>query len=796
MADNNNNLKVTIEGDNASLVAALVEAEARIAKFTAKKQDVDALSEAFEHLSIKSIAQAAIGFGTLAGAAEKTLGLIIEGIKSIIEIIPKSIENTGKLVENYKQLSITAGMSTREFNEWVATIALAGGKTEDLNDIVKGMERGIKQHSEALVANSVFTDENALKHATLGEYIHAVVSKMESYGDATSRDQLLLDAFGKSGLAFAAILKEIDERREEGKNLGNETNIITNESIKLQKELTKAKGETDIQEKLSQKLISDGSIQHSIALEKIKTDTLKYANETIIINDAINKGLIKRSETTIEVIGNDRQLTKTTVENREEEKKALESYLSSMEKARIENEKMLQIELVRAGLVHSSGLSYDPQKAEKDKKAAEERQKAAEAHREAVKSATEAQTRENILLKEGELAAFRYDLALKGIIGTEQDKIVAQKAANDAIKEQNKNDIDMAKEQEERNNKWKEINKRYDQEKLAGEKEIAAARYTLLEQDISNRAKLGIISATQELTQLKALDTLKYNEEVKAINDSITLRKAAGNIDIAEEQKLKNDIQKLTLKHNQEQNKLTLELAKEQNKYYTTMWNSAESAASKAISSMILEHQKLGQAIKSIFQSILSSVVNVFADMAAKSIISSIQEAVGYKAAAATKAASALDTATAESYSAYAYIPFAGMALAEAQIAAITSGFTASSAANQAITAHATGGLVTSPTLSLMGEAGPELIAPKHDFMEVTRQLVASGASMYRAIVQSQAYQGSSNSYSPASGATPGGQAVHVNLSGAVIAGESVESSRLIGNMIQKHLNSYGRRNN
>jgi len=104
--------------------------------------------------------------------------------------------------------------------------------------------------------------------------------------------------------------------------------------------------------------------------------------------------------------------------------------------------------------------------------------------------------------------------------------------------------------------------------------------------------------------------------------------------------------------------------------------------------------------------------------------------------------------------------------------------------------------LVTSPTLSLMGEAGPELIAPKHDFMEVTRQLVASGASMYRAIVQSQAYQGSSNSYSPASGATPGGQAVHVNLSGAVIAGESVESSRLIGNMIQKHLNSYGRRNN
>ena len=34
-----------------------------------------------------------------------------------------------------------------------------------------------------------------------------------------------------------------------------------------------------------------------------------------------------------------------------------------------------------------------------------------------------------------------------------------------------------------------------------------------------------------------------------------------------------------------------------------------------------------------------------------------------------------------------------------------------------------------------------------------------------------------------------------VDLRGAVIAGESVESGRIIGNMVKKHLDSYSRRN-
>ena len=44
-----------------------------------------------------------------------------------------------------------------------------------------------------------------------------------------------------------------------------------------------------------------------------------------------------------------------------------------------------------------------------------------------------------------------------------------------------------------------------------------------------------------------------------------------------------------------------------------------------------------------------------------------------------------------------------------------------------------------------------------------------------------------------ASGGSVGG--AHVDLRGAVIAGESVDSARIIGNLVKKHMDGYNRRN-
>ena len=100
-----NKLGVELTGDNAGLMASLAQAEEKIAKLSGKgKEDVSKLGEAFETLSMKHIAGAAIGFGTLAGAAEKALEFISEGIKTVIEIIPKAIEGTVKLAEAFEKV--------------------------------------------------------------------------------------------------------------------------------------------------------------------------------------------------------------------------------------------------------------------------------------------------------------------------------------------------------------------------------------------------------------------------------------------------------------------------------------------------------------------------------------------------------------------------------------------------------------------------------------------------------------------------------------------------------------------
>lgn len=49
---------------------------------------------------------------------------------------------------------------------------------------------------------------------------------------------------------------------------------------------------------------------------------------------------------------------------------------------------------------------------------------------------------------------------------------------------------------------------------------------------------------------------------------------------------------------------------------------------------------------------------------------------------------------------------------------------TALGAARGLVSSFATGGLITQPTLALMGEAGTELVAPKQDFLTVARELI------------------------------------------------------------------------
>jgi cell wall-associated NlpC family hydrolase len=91
-------------------------------------------------------------------------------------------------------------------------------------------------------------------------------------------------------------------------------------------------------------------------------------------------------------------------------------------------------------------------------------------------------------------------------------------------------------------------------------------------------------------------------------------------------------------------------------------------------------------------------------------------------------AGAAIIGAVAKIYQAHAHIPFVGVALAAGFVALMMAGFMAVKKA----LGFASGGLVTGPTYGLVGEAGPEIIAPVADFKEVVAGLVQDTLSAVR----------------------------------------------------------------
>lgn len=99
-------------------------------------------------------------------------------------------------------------------------------------------------------------------------------------------------------------------------------------------------------------------------------------------------------------------------------------------------------------------------------------------------------------------------------------------------------------------------------------------------------------------------------------------------------------------------------------------------------------------------------------------------------------AAANMSAAVAEIFAAHSAIPFAGVAIATAlaEKAMITWAIMTAigEAVSRGVAAFAVGGLVDRPTLALVGEAGPELIAPQRDFKAVVAGLVAETVATVR----------------------------------------------------------------
>lgn len=842
-----NKLQVELTGDNASLIAALEQAQQKIDKLTNKgKEDVDALGEAFENLSLKSIAGAVVGFATLAGAAEKAVELIAEGIKSIIEIIPKAIEGTEKLVETFEQLHITAGMSLDDFNQWNATIKLAGGTADDYNSIIKGMQMGITKNSELLIRNGIAADEAGLAQMSMGEYISKVVEKMEKLTDATEKDQLLKQAFGRSGIQFASVLEKINEEQERGNRLSLYAEGLNETAVTDAKRLREAKGDLAYQEEVVQRRIANSTSGMSAYIIEQKAAILAHSNLISLTHQMVETGEViaiqeEKELEGIRVMVTDWEATAEAAKTVLETRRKLQQ-----EQAEEAKEKKRKEEAEK--LVTKEQLDREKEAAKEREKLAKEAADTLVALHETTKRLQDEdlKTAENVTveqkrqlgLKEAysklENAQYQIGKTLEkgstpeNIKAAEEAKLAAlqlyidqtQKVERDAAAENQKIKEDEDKKILAEDNKVKDL-------LLSNSLKNTNAIAEKAIDNINFQKTLNNISGEQAIQQIIAINNRKYDEEVKAVEARIALRKLETVQDKAAIEKLYNELDALKRKHDSDarkENEVAYLEARKHNSmagvvdgakeyvrqakdHYTNYknmvtqtLNAAETAVQSSLKGMITGQMSFGEAMKGIWSGIATAVLDAVTKMIAQWVVAQAAQLMftaETEAASNVEASAALDVATAESFAAYAWIPFVGYGLGLAQSELILASYVASSAANKAATAFATGGMVEKPTYGLLGEAGqPELIAPKSDFMQVTKELVASGASMYKAIVETTAKtsKGSVTNYAPSTNQTTNKSTQNsgpvFNISGVI--GDKKQLGDYLKNTLNQHTRIYG----
>jgi TP901 family phage tail tape measure protein len=240
----------------------------------------------------------------------------------------------------------------------------------------------------------------------------------------------------------------------------------------------------------------------------------------------------------------------------------------------------------------------------------------------------------------------------------------------------------------------------------------------------------------------------------------------------------------------------------------TSVMQGVEQSFARGFQGMLSGQMTFSQGMKAIWQGIVQTVIQALAQLAAKYLVTAIAARLfGEQSAEGAKqqAVGSQIAAAAGIFQAHSAIPFVGPIIAAAYVAMMNAALVANAASATSITARRVGGLVTSPEVTLLGEDGPELVAPESDFKDWAQDLVSLGAlhanlgqNLRREEQVVEGYHAQSSSYAAqaseqqGSVKDPGPAApdttLHINMSGATILDASSRGLETLGNHIMDAL--------
>ena len=839
-------MKIVITGDASQGLETLKKFAEEVNKGS---KAVDGLSDSIGSKGSQALkvftgdlVKAAASFGSATALASKAADMIISGLRAIVNFVPESIQQTNSLTVAYKQLNLTAGLSQEEFNAFHATLTLTGGSIDDLNDLVQGMERGIKKNSDALVLNGIAGDKAALSHLTLQEYISRVVKAMDQMGSATDRDQLLMAAFGRSGMQFASALKEINDHMEEGRKISERGGgPISNEALRVLNETREAQGRLKIAEEEYAAIVAENAAGVRNSLTSMKAAMMENLVASELATRAMHQGLI---QVQIDAVSGEVDLRKLREEyeqflktqreveagsmdvgthygpkdratghyvDPEEEKRKKEAAQRAAEKAQREFERV-QREADQKARTEKEVI-YSLQ--ERSNRLAEEGQKIAEAT--TIQERQKRAEDEALLTLQREFREIDHELDRSNTPEAQQAALDARNAAYQRYLDQKAAARRQALQEEQEENKkaalehLEQAHKEIEETTRAREQAISDLRKELAEMaeikgGLTQQDTNEVLGRYEEGGSAKKAAAQRYREE-----NHIGEGAFAG---------VQGGMQTFLAQQENEWNKWK--------GFTVTTINGVAADLATFYDSALTKGGSVSQKLQQLAVALRNTVVKSLSDMAAQETIhwgiqkakeawntvaqakektaqvagaTATTAAMGVQSAAmgiASTAASEL--AAAETWAAYADIPFAGEGLALAQIAEMEASLAAVAATSKgeavAVTAAATGAVFDSPTLTLLGEAGePEVVAPRHDFLDWANanQNLGMAIGAHQARISSMHAQASSygmGGLAASGGTVPG--AIHADFRGAIFA-STTEGKRALDQAINESNGRIGR---
>ena len=454
---------------------------------------------------------------------------------------------------------------------------------------------------------------------------------------------------------------------------------------------------------------------------------------------------------------------------------------------------------------------------------------------------------------EMQLAASKHNYDSQILLATKNyNDIVAIEGARSA------HALEAQKKLVELQEKQKETIKKVNGEVLTMERAHNDALVSMDIERLNWEKSQGQISEREYLTQLKGFEDKKYQLEVATLNKKLSLNKGdleettKTNAEISKLQdkhlldEQKNQQQLFLISGTAGQGfvaglRASANAAKSVYQQFAEfgkqMQNDVANSLGKMFTDMLTKGTSFGQAMKTMWKSLATEIVSslmqmashYLIDLAIKKTMASFETADAAKkkvdaaaqvtteqakagavaagatqtvtalgtvaATAATTTAAMIDLAAAETWAAYAAMPFIGEGLAAAQIGVMQGALGEVKAFASGFSAFAKGGLVTEPTMGLIGEAGEdELIAPKSDFITVAKDIIND---VMNTTSRGMAYASNAAGF----GSTPSsgnggnqGDTIHIHMENSTNVCDSVSATAFFGGVIQKTLNTYNRK--